>query len=280
MVQQLCDLPDSTFAALLAELGEFSGRGQNVVAISGCHAEAGASTLLLALARRLATREVRVVVVDLEFWRPRLAEQLGIAPQVGWGEVLKGEQPLTEGLVESLQDQFTLLPCCEAIPEDRLADSTQLANLLRNLSNDFDLVLLNVGPLQPDTTNPDSINVAAWLGSLQVDLTLLVRDTRRMSHEQSLAIGNRLTAAGLRHWHLAENYASTDERDEESTVTITPVAPTRIMTPAAVPTYSAPTAMPTTVAQAARPAAVTSLTKSKEPTAVDWQSTVVPPWKA
>lgn len=282
VVQQMADTQEAAFAPLLAELGELSVRGRKLVAISGCRAGTGATTLLLALAQLLGKREVSTAVVDLEFWHPRLAGQLGIAPQIGWHEVLPGDQPLTEALVESLKDQVTLMPLCESIATDPLAEPARLANLLRTLSQGFDLVLLNVGlDANPGPHTPaPPLDVVAWLGKLQVDFALLVRDARKTNADEALALGQRLQAAGVRQWHLAENYASLNERADEPIAAAMPVAPPRVAPgpPDTVMRNAAPVASPAAGKSSVRPVAVASISKSHE-AAADWQPTVVPPWK-
>jgi Mrp family chromosome partitioning ATPase len=281
VVRQMADLPDAAFAPLLAELGELSGRGQKLVAISGCRTGAGATTLLLALAQLLGKRDVSTAVVDLEFWRPQLAEQLGIAPQADWHGVLSGGHPLTEALVESLNDRVTLMPLCETFAADKLADPVQLTDLLRTMSRDFDLVLLNVGPLQVDvSTAGATFDLVAWLGKLQIDFSLLVRDTRQTTHEESLTLGLRLTSAGVKQWHLAENYITAGEAAIEPETRVAPVTPARVA-PAqtySAPVHSVPITSPAAVINIARPVLAGSSMKSNE-AAADWQSTVVPPWK-
>ena len=66
-----------------------NARGQKVLAMAGCCRGEGATTLLLCAARRLAERGVKLVLVDADLSRPRLAKRLGVELQSGWNEAIR-----------------------------------------------------------------------------------------------------------------------------------------------------------------------------------------------
>ena len=63
-----------------------NARGQKALAIAGCCRGEGATTLLLCAARRLAERGIKLILVNADLNRPRLAKRLGVQPQSGWNE--------------------------------------------------------------------------------------------------------------------------------------------------------------------------------------------------
>jgi hypothetical protein len=70
------------------------------------------------------------------------------------------------------------------------------------LRNDFDLVLIDAGPLDSDAT---AIDLATLLGDAPIDDSLVVC-THETKDVHLRAVGKRLLAARLRRWDLAENF--------------------------------------------------------------------------
>ena len=66
--------------------------------------------MLACLAKLLADAGKSVAIVDGNFAAPGLAQQLGLAVQAGWEQLLSGATPLAEGVVYSLGDRIALLP--------------------------------------------------------------------------------------------------------------------------------------------------------------------------
>jgi Mrp family chromosome partitioning ATPase len=84
-----------------------------------------------------------------------------------------------------------------------LAGKSALGAILDELRRRYDLVLLDGGPLSDD---PRAIDLAAVLGGAAIDDALVVRDRRRTQPKQVQAVCRRLTALGVRHWDIAENF--------------------------------------------------------------------------
>jgi Mrp family chromosome partitioning ATPase len=176
-------------------------QGIKVVGIGGCQRGEGATTLLLCAARRLVARSTNTVIVDGDLSQPQLAEQLGLLPQLGWEDVVAGRQPLEEVLVESAVDNLVILPVCRPVAlADLSSESRQrMAESLRTLRNNYNLVLIDLGPLD----NPESLNYITT-GKLDrsMDALILVHNVGKTSAavlpkvQQSLASAN-VTVTGI-----------------------------------------------------------------------------------
>jgi Mrp family chromosome partitioning ATPase len=120
--------------------------GRNVLGVASETTGAGSTTVLLAAARRLASAERRIVLVDADRHRPQLAVQLGISPQIGWIDIAAGDRRLAEAIIKSGDDRLMLLPLCgadRAAPHD--AAGEKLAEYLGLLRDDFEIVLVDLG---------------------------------------------------------------------------------------------------------------------------------------
>ena len=141
--EELDRLADALLAA--------SNQGQKVLAIGGCRRGEGATTLLLCAARRLAERGIKPVLVDADLGRPRLAKRLGVQPQIGWDETTEEEgRRVDQAIVEATANNVALLPAREPPDEGSrpAGDPSRLAACLEILRNHYDLVLVDLGPLE------------------------------------------------------------------------------------------------------------------------------------
>jgi Mrp family chromosome partitioning ATPase len=125
-------------------------RHQNLRAIlfTSCHRAEGRTTLVLTLARALARRPGRTVVVDADLAGPMLARLLGLRPDVGLDDVVEGGHALADALIDAPDDHLAVLPIRSAVarPRDFLASPAWTCTLAR-LRREFDLILLDGGPL-------------------------------------------------------------------------------------------------------------------------------------
>ena len=179
----------------------------SVVLITGCKQGEGRTTMALTLARWMASGGCRVVLMDGHWKQPKLADLLGILPQAGCDDVLAGREPLAEALVESTADQLTLLPLRGKISDQQArAGQARLASILRTLRAEFDLVLVD-GTHVSSGSNEEGVSSIV---ASAVDMALVVRDVRRTSQEESLAVGRQLTLSGIKRWQIAENFVPSE----------------------------------------------------------------------
>lgn len=191
--------------AFCDELARSSTTGASTLVISSCRRGEGRTTLALALARMLSQGGRKVALVDADYTNPRLAQRLGIVPQAGWEDVLAGDQPLPEALIESAADRATLLPLrgpnCER--HSALAGDNPLATSLRALARHYEFVVIDTEPLESNTSGELAASISARAG---IDAALVVRDTRLTTEHEVRTVGRRLTEAGIVQWNLVENF--------------------------------------------------------------------------
>lgn len=139
------------FKELAERLEGVAAQGRNVVAVTSPQRRQGRTTLSLCLARRLAANGRRVALVDADFDNPQLAQRLRLNPTCGWQDTVGTDLSLCEAAVASLGDEVTLFPLRVASVErsvDQL-DTTDVAQVIDHLSRTFDVVLLDMEPVEP-----------------------------------------------------------------------------------------------------------------------------------
>jgi Mrp family chromosome partitioning ATPase len=203
-VLRIVDAVEEPLEQLLTNLVTRSIRGQKVIAWQACRRGDGCTTLLLAAARRLAERDVKVVVVDADVRHPHLARHLGLMPSTGWEESLSGRLPLAEVLVESLDDKLAVLPWCAssaaADPESNSAGDP--AESIQTLRDNYDLVLVDLGVAWKEDHVPSLLaSERAW-----VDAVLLVHNVRRVPQADLNEVSGQLQQVGISDVAVIENF--------------------------------------------------------------------------
>ncbi|MBI2823461.1 MAG: hypothetical protein HYX69_02080 [Planctomycetia bacterium] len=205
MIGTMLAAGEAPFRAAAAELIDACRRHRKLVAIAGASASQGCTATTLALARALAQLQQKVAIVDAHFASPQLADSLGVMPQVGWEEHLSGGKPLTEVLVESLEDRVTLLPLRQPPAADWRVSEARLKASFDELRRHFDLVLIDSGPLGDPQ---DRRHLLSWAAPCRVDRALVVRDVRSLDGEQIATIEKRLQECGIAQWNFVDNFAA------------------------------------------------------------------------
>jgi len=183
-------------------LAELAGEGQKVLAIAGCRRGEGATTMLLCAGQRLAEKQLNVVMLDADPANPQLAKRLGIQPEFGLEDVLAGRMPLAEVVVESVADRMAVLPACDdRVADDRSqVDKTRMAENIDVLAEHYDLVLVDVGPL--DGRHGD-IEVPCG----RLDAVVLVQDIRTTTSDRFAETLHGISAAGISQAGVVQNFA-------------------------------------------------------------------------
>ncbi len=174
------------------------------VALVGCSAQVGCTTLLLAVARQLAQAQVKAMLVDADFTRPELARQLGVMVQAGWDDVLSGEQPLGEAAVVAAAEGLTLIPWRERVAAGSWLTSglraTVTFDMLRSHGN---LILIDGGTIEREESQLDFISCSQ---TAQLDEVYLVFDGRA-SMDCVAEHSRKLREAGVPVVGAIENFA-------------------------------------------------------------------------
>ncbi|MEE8452490.1 MAG: hypothetical protein V3R99_11270 [Thermoguttaceae bacterium] len=193
-------------------------RRHRVLAIGACRHGEGATTMLLCAAQRLVRRGLKIVMVDAQFEEPRLAGQLGLAPEFGWEEVLTGRMPLEDVVIEAVDNRLAVLPCCRPLVLVHQSPETEsrMAESLRMLRENYDLVLVDMDPLDERTLDAGlSDDAARAENSLvraivaRLEAVMLVHDVSTTPPHHLGAVQRRLAATGIASAGVVENFVPT-----------------------------------------------------------------------
>ncbi len=174
-------------------------RGTKVLLFTSCHRGEGRTTLVLALSRALARRPGRTLLVDGDLGGPMLARSLGIRPLVGLDDVVEHDKMLADALIEAPDDHLTILPLRLAVsrPREFLA-SIEWTRLMTRLRREFDLVLVDGGPL--------FAGMSASTLHTGMDAVVLVHHKARTSERTLSRATHILDDAGVPLLGLAETF--------------------------------------------------------------------------
>jgi capsular exopolysaccharide synthesis family protein len=166
-------------------------RPRKTIVITSSMPEEGKTTTLCNLAIALAQAGRKVVVVETDLRRPRAADYLGLEGAVGVTSVLAGRVSLDSAVQPWGSDMFDVLSSGPIPPNpSELLASRQMSNLLAELSNRYDIVLLDAPPLLPVTD-------AAILGAECDGALLIVRHGRTTRNQLKSAV-SALESASVR----------------------------------------------------------------------------------
>lgn len=181
-----------------------SQEGLRVLGVSSSHHGEGCTTLAICLARAAAAAGAKVALLDANLRSPQLGAALGLDFAHSWHETLNGTTPLAEAAVSAIADNVTLLPLSKnALHQGLTLDSDAVNEVLRQASETFDLVLVDVGSLSDEGRNCFQAGDACPL-----DAAIIVRDVRTTSEEETLESVSRFRALGIDAVGVAENFAS------------------------------------------------------------------------
>ena len=170
-----------------------------VLLFTSCHRAEGRTTLVLTVARALARRPGRTLLVDADLAGPMLARQLGLRPKVGLEDVVEDGIALSEALIDAPDDHLTILPIRAPIarPKDFLANPAWSCVLAR-LRREFDLVLLDGSPL--------FAGLSATVLHRSIDAAVLVHNRSLTGERGLLRAREVLDSGGIPLLGLAETF--------------------------------------------------------------------------
>jgi Mrp family chromosome partitioning ATPase len=170
-----------------------------VVLFTSCHRAEGRTTLVLALARALARRPGRSLLVDADLTGPMLARQLGLRPEFGLDDVIERGCALTEALLDAPDDHLSLLPLRAPVARPReFLNSPGWSLVMARLRREFDLVLVDGSPL--------FVGLSAAVMHRSVDAAILVHNRSLTGERALLRAREVLDAGGVPLLGLAETF--------------------------------------------------------------------------
>jgi Mrp family chromosome partitioning ATPase len=170
-----------------------------VLLFTSCHRAEGRTTLVLTVARTLARRPGRTLVLDADLTGPMLARQLGLRPRVGLDDVVERGLAASEAILDAPDDHLTLLPMRAPVasPRDFLA-SPAWSCLMARIRREFDLVLVDGSPL--------FTGLSAAVLHRSVDAAILVHHRSLTGERALLRAREVLDAGGVPLLGLAETF--------------------------------------------------------------------------
>jgi Mrp family chromosome partitioning ATPase len=195
-VRQMDQLADSLDTAIR--------QGHKVLAVGGCQAGDGATTMTICAARQLARRGLRVLVADANFANPQLATRLGLKPEAGWEDALAGRSPAEEVIIESIDDGLAVLPVVkrQSAGDFPFGMETALAASLDVLEQHYDVVLVDAGSL-----NQRLAAGAPSLGSFsRLGAAVVVHNLRATVSERLAEVECGLADAGVVQVGVIQNF--------------------------------------------------------------------------
>ena len=205
--QRLHNSAAGPLAQLTDGLKTIVARGQKVLGFGSCDTEEGVTTLVWVAARRLAAQGLKVAMVDANLASPKLAASLGLFAQVGWEETLGGQVPLEEVAVESIGDSLTLVPLREppANPGEMLVGQQQMAANFAILAENYDAVLVDLGPLEGEEASTGAMGPGVRHG---INAVVLVHNVRSTTPNRIEDLQKNLAAAGIVHAGTIQNFVA------------------------------------------------------------------------
>jgi protein-tyrosine kinase len=170
--QDLTDPLGRSFDMLRTQLLQLmDGKKWKIVAVTSPTPACGKTVTSLNLALSVSRLQDRpVMVIDLDFARPMVAEVLGLSPSVVIGNVLEGTQKLSHAVIHAHvgKQELKVVPCSPMAGSAELMASRNMETLFRELRADFGSHVIIID-LPPILVSDDVITVLPW-----VDCILLV----------------------------------------------------------------------------------------------------------
>lgn len=151
----------------------------------------GKSSTVCNLAIAFAEAGKKVLVIDADLRRPRIADYFDLEGAVGLTNVLAGRVPVRDALQPWGDTGLWVLPSGHLAPNpSELLGSGNMADLLASLGATFDVVVIDTPPLLPVTD-------AAVVATLADGCMLIARHGETTDHQAAKAVG-ALGAVGAR----------------------------------------------------------------------------------
>ncbi|MDQ3900827.1 MAG: CpsD/CapB family tyrosine-protein kinase, partial [Actinomycetota bacterium] len=166
----------------------FLGDTEAIVVTSSMAGE-GKSTTASNLALALVEQGARVLLLDADLRRPRIAEIFGIEGSVGLTTILIGGATVQDVVQRVARGSLAVLPAGAAPPNPlQLLDSPMMAELMGELRTHYDTIVINSAPVLP-------VADASILARL-ADGAVVVAGAGRTRHHQLRTAIENLEAVG------------------------------------------------------------------------------------
>ncbi len=185
-------------------LSEACQEGLQVLAVTSPEGGEGRTTVACCLAMLAGNRGLKVAIVDGDIENPTLSLQTNLEIENDWQSAIMNQLPLEEVSVHSIDDQITLVPLLGPLDQNELPGTDQrIADMLIELTESFDLVILDVGHMN----SPNGL-MSSLAEQGIINAAIAVIDNRNSSTQRVETCIRRIRQAGVTSIGLVENFAS------------------------------------------------------------------------
>lgn len=118
------------------------------IVISSCQPGEGKSTMAISLTRMIASSGHRVVLIEADLRRPSIHKQLGVERNIGLAEVLIGSSTFEDAMYQDPKSSAAiLLAGKETINPSKLLSSHQMTDLVKKLTQEYEIVVIDSAPV-------------------------------------------------------------------------------------------------------------------------------------
>ena len=153
-----------------------------VITVTSSVSGEGKTSTSIDLARWVAADGMRVLLIDADLRRPRVAEYLSLEGAIGLTDVLAGDVPLDLAIQRWSADNLAVLPSGSTPPNPaELLGSEAMTTLLATLSERYELIIMDTPPLVP-------VIDGAVAGVAADGVVLVIHHGRTTKHQVSVAL--------------------------------------------------------------------------------------------
>lgn len=179
---------------------DYSG-GLRSLVVTSANSSEGKTSTSINLAESTTALGVTVLLIDADLRRPRVHEALGLEGSVGLSTVLAGLADVNDVIQQFGTKGLYVLPAGQVPPNpSELLGSQMMAHLLNEMTEIFDLIILDAAPTLP-VTDPTVLSMLA-------DGAVVVVNAKRTTQPQVEQMMSTLTGAGVRVLGTVLNEAS------------------------------------------------------------------------
>ena len=189
------------------------GKIPKIIVVASPEPGAGKTTVTAQLGIAAAEAGRRLVLIDGDLRRPQLHEALSVSSSWGLSDLLQSEldldaAPFSDLALETAIPRLFVLPSGSMLEKpNQLLHSQRMSDLLRRITREVDLVLIDAPPIIP-------IADARILGHLSDGVILVLHANHTTRHAASAACerleedGTRVLGTVLNSWKLRQDQAS------------------------------------------------------------------------
>lgn len=118
------------------------------ITVTSAGAGEGKSTTIVNMGIVLARAGKKVIILDADIRKPKIASFFGVAETEGMVDILKGNMPLDKAIRDTAEEKLKFIPCGKSSSGFvGLLSSNKIKEFISSLKNKFDIILMDAPPL-------------------------------------------------------------------------------------------------------------------------------------